>query len=358
MDPRDDQYLTPLPIIPLVEVGAAGPVVVAEAQPARLGRIIAAAEKHYGKTVLSMADRASEYWLARNDNPYREEIEAVAAQVGRSGAFMLNMSFEWSCTAGVGPDPLGQGNRMLRTLDWPMPGLGCNIVVARYEGEEGAYDSVTWPGFAGVLTALAPGRFSAAINQPPMRRWMPQWTSDWEPSCWVDWGVNRIRMWRKDALPPVHLLRQVFDQCRTYEEAREVLGETLLAMPALISLSGITPNECCIIERTEDEVCVHNGPGAVANHWLRLDTPGRLRGIDSRGRHAQMQALRSDASDDFSWVRSPILNPTTRLSVIANAATGRLKLLGWECDADGRNSPATMVYDGLATRQPGQFRVP
>jgi hypothetical protein len=349
MDPRDDQYLTQMPSIPLVEVGTAGPVVVAEAQPARLHRTFAAAERHYGSTALSTADRLSEYWLARNHNPYREEIDAVATRIGRPGAFMLNLSFEWSCTAGVGPDPMGQGNRLLRTLDWPLQGLGRNVVVARYEGEEGAYDSVAWPGFVGVVTAVAPGRFSAAINQPPMRRWTP--------SCWLDWGINRIRMWRENTLPPVHLLRQVFDQCRTYVEARDVLSDTLLAMPALFTLSGISPNECCIIERTEDEVCVHNGPGAVANHWLKLDVPGRSRGIDSRGRLDQMQALRPDTPHDFSWVRPPILNATTRLSVIANAATGHLKVLGWECDAGGKSSPATTVYDGISVRRPGQFRV-
>ena len=200
-----------------------------------------------------------------------------------------------------------------------------------------------------MLTALAPGRFSAAINQPPMRRWTP--------SCWLDWGVNRVRMWREDALPPVHLLRQAFDQCRTYIEAREILSTTPLAMPAFITLSGIEPDQCCVIERTEDEVCVHHGPGAIANHWLKLDIPGRRRGIDSQGRFDQMQALRPDCPGDFSWVRPPILNPTTRLSVIANAATGHLKVLGWEQGSDGQVAPATTVYDGIASRMPGAFRV-
>jgi len=353
MDPRDQDYLKPMPAIPLVEVGAAGPVVVAGAEPERLNRIIEAAEKHYTTPLIAIADKLSEYWMGRNNNPYLEEIQMVADHVGKPGAFMLNMSFEWSCTAGVGPDPAGRGNRLLRTLDWPLEALGRNVVVARFEGEEGAYDSITWPGFSGVLTGLAPGRFSAAINQPPMRRWTPGGMA----TRWFDWGVNRIRLWREDALPPAHLLRQVFDQCRTYIEAREVLSDTLLAMPALFTLSGVNPDECCIIERTEDEVCVHHGPGAVANHWLRLDIPARPRGIDSHGRLAQLKALGADVPNDFSWVRSPILNPTTRLSVIANAQTGDLKVLGWECDGDGKIAPATQVYDAIATRTPGQFRL-
>jgi len=352
LDPRDDHYSASLTTIPLIEVGAFSPLALAEAHPERLTLIVAAAEKHYGSTVLAVADRLSEYWLERSQNPYREEIDAIAKRIGRPGAYMLNMSYEWSCTAGVAADPAGEGNRLLRTLDWPLSGLGQAVVVGRFEGEEGNYDSVTWPGFTGVLTALAPGRFSAAINQPPMRQWTP--------SCWLDWGINRLRMWRQDALPPVHLLRQVFDQCRTYVEARDVLSDTLLAMPALFTLSGVAPNECCIIERTEDQVCVHNGPGAVANHWLKLNMSGRARGIDSQGRFDQMQALRaaaSNESNEFSWVRPPILNRTTRLSVIANAATGYLKVLGWECGVGGEVAPATTVYHGIATRRSGQFRV-
>jgi len=190
-----------------------------------------------------------------------------------------------------------------------------------------------------------------------MRRWTPSWIPGNPLTRGIDWGVNRVRLWREEALPPVHLMRQVFDQCRTYIEARDILENTPVAMPALFSLSGVSPDECCIIERTEDEVCVHHGPGSVANHWLRLDIPAHSRGIDSKGRLAQMRALGSDAPDDFSWVRPPILNPTTRLSVIANAATGHLKVLGWERDAEGEVSPATMIYDGIAARRQGTFRV-
>ena len=44
------------------------------------------------------------------------------------------------------------------------------VEVARQRGVAGDFLSVTWPGFAGLLTAVAPGRFAASINQAPMRR--------------------------------------------------------------------------------------------------------------------------------------------------------------------------------------------
>lgn len=339
MDPRDQQYLKPLPAIPLVEVGDAGMVAIAMAEPRRLRDILTVARGHYSTPVLWMADRLSELWLARNENPYLEEVLVIADHIDGPGAFMLNMSFEWACTAGVGPDPARAGNRLLRTMDWPLDGLGRNLVVARVTGEAGLYDSVTWPGFAGVLSAMAPGRFSAAINQPPLRRYTP--------SCWLDWMFARLRMWREDSLPPVHLLRQVFDQCETYEEAREILSDTTLAMPVFFSLSGIGVQECCVIERTEDVVIVHDGPRAIANHWLHMGLAGHGRGVDSRGRLDQINTLRHDAPNDFSWVVPPILNTGTRLSMIANAREGRLKVLGWEQNPiTGQLEPATTVYDG------------
>jgi hypothetical protein len=59
---------------------------------------------------------------------------------------------------------------LARTLDWPFPGLGRYADVVRLEGPAGEYFSVTWPGYAGVLTATAPSRFTACINQAPMYR--------------------------------------------------------------------------------------------------------------------------------------------------------------------------------------------
>ena len=139
---------------------------------------------------------------------------------------MLNMSYEWSCSAGVGADPTGVGNRLLRTLDWPLPGLGRALVVARQQGAAGCYYNVTWPGYVGVLTAMAPGRFSAAINQPPLRRFTG--------SLPLDWVLGRFSIYRHGGLPPSHLLRRVFDECRGYEDAKRMLVETPVCLPDLL----------------------------------------------------------------------------------------------------------------------------
>ena len=129
------------------------------------------------------------------------------ASAGR-GVHMLNLSFEWFCTSSVAADPAGGGVRLLRTLDWPLSSLGRTLVAAVMTGPAGNYVNITWPGFAGVVTAVARGRFAAAINQPPMLR-----TGFGAPA---DWLAARCSVWRRHALPPAHLLRVALDSCATY----------------------------------------------------------------------------------------------------------------------------------------------
>jgi hypothetical protein len=331
MDMRSNETPPSVRDIPLIEAGGQGVLPALEAAPERLAELVAAARRHYGPAALKVADLASRRWLEKTANPYLGEIAGVANRIGEPGVYMLNLSYEWSCTAGVGPDPAAAGNRLLRTLDWPLDGLGRTVVVSRHATAAGAYLNVTWPGFAGVTTAMAPGRFAAAVNQPPMR-----WTS---PLMALDWAVNRLGVWRQGGLPPVHLLRKAFDECRTYAEAKTMLAETPICLPAFFSLGGIDPEECCAIERLETRAAVRDGPASTANHWICLQVPGRARGSDSVGRFHQMETVRRSEAADFAWVRPPILNAATRLAVIANAQAGRLTVQGFEGE-----SPATSVF--------------
>lgn len=310
--------------IPYVDATAGGAIDVARAEAGRFQAVIRAGREHYGALPISIGDIVSRRWLMRQENPLAHEIDAVAAEADKSGAWLLNLSYEWSCTTGAGPDPSGSGNRMLRTLDWPLDGLGETVVVAKFKGKAGPYFNVTWPGFAGIVTAMAPGRFSAAINQPPFRRW--------SRSCWLDWGINRSRLMARRALPPTHLLRQIFDTCATYDEAKERLIETPLAMPAFITLSGTGADQACLIEREEDAASVHENPTACANHWMARSVPGHYRGVDSAGRQKLMAETRDGAEDGFDWVSPPILNDTTRIAVVANALEGKLLVRGYERD--------------------------
>lgn len=319
-----DTQSSPLIDIPYVDATVGGTLALTQAESSRFNAIMTAGRQHYGTAAIGVGDLVSRTWLGRQKSHLSAEIDAISAEAGRSGAWLLNMSYEWSCTTGAGPDPGGDGNRMLRTLDWPLDGLGETIVVAKFNSRVGDYFNITWPGFVGVATAMAPGRFSAAINQPPFRKWTK--------SCWFDWAINRGRLLGRKAIPPTHLLREIFDTCATYDEAKQKLTETPLAIPAFFTLSGTAGNQSCLIEREEDDASVHEGPTSCANHWLAKDIPGHFRGIDSPGRLDLMNAIRDESKDGFDWVKEPILNETTRVAVVANAHTGTLMVRGYEKD--------------------------
>lgn len=308
--------------IPLFDIGDQGPEALIDAAPEYFAEILDHARHRYGGPALRAGDMISRRWLARTENPYSDEIARIAAAAGRSGAYMLNLSYEWSCSAAVGADPGGGGNRLLRTLDWSLDGLGRTVCVVKTKSPAGAYYNVTWPGFAGVATVMAPGRFSAAINQPPMRKLTPSYL--------LDWTIVRLQMHRAAGLPPVHLLRMVCDTCPTYAAAREMLENEPLCAPALFSLAGAEPGEGCVIERLEKKAVTHEAPVSIANHWLAIQTPGHERSMDSRERFQRMELILERDWDDFSWVAPPILNETTRVSVIANAGQGSLAVQGWE----------------------------
>jgi hypothetical protein len=320
-----------LPEVPLLEAPAPASVSLMDLAASHLLSLLDDGRRHYGRRVLAVGDALTRRWLERTRNPYRPEIDEVCRRLGQPGAVMLNMSYEWSCTAGVGTDPTGRGCRLLRTLDWPMPGLGRYVVVSRQAGPAGQYYAATWPGYVGVLTAMAPGRFSAAINQPPLRRHTG--------ICAVDWIIGRVGLWRSLSLPPSHLLRRVFDTCATYEEARRVLIQTPLCLPSFFTLAGLEPAAGCVIERLESAAVVHDAPCCISNHWVGFELRGHDRGNDSTGRLASARQLLPQARDDFDWVVPPVLNRTTRLAVAANAARGFFAVQGWE-----REEPVTARF--------------
>ena len=325
----------PLPEIPLVELGGGGTAALVDAERARADALVDIGRRDYGAAMFSLGESLSRRWLVKTDNPYLDELDDVARRIGRPGVYLLNLSYEWFCTTGIGPDPAGEGSRLLRTLDWALDGLGRHAVVARQDSAVGPYYNVTWPGFVGVVTAMAPGRFSAALNQAPMRRAGLPLT--------LDWLRNRFGVWRSRCLPPAHLLRKVFETCATYDGARAMLCETPICLPAIFSLSGAAAGEGCVIERTEDSAVVHQAPACAANHWQAPGPAGMARGVKSVERLAAMEsrmvAPHDSAGDGFAWVSPPILNECTRLAVVANAARATLEVLGFEAEA-----PATAVF--------------
>lgn len=325
--------------IPLTAVGRGGAAAVFDAHAARAAALIDTALRSYPflPTAAAIADGVSRRWLERQENPYLDEIRHVAARLGRPGVYFLNIVYEWACSTSAAPDPSGSGARLIRVLDWGLTGIGRHVVIARQESACGPFYNATWPGFVGVLTAMAPGRFAAAINQAPR---LPIFGPRW-----LDEVAGRWRMLRHEgAIPAAHLLRRVFDEAADYEAALAMLADErhLLAMPALFTLSGTAGDEACVIEAIGRQRRVHRaqaGDGftiGVANDWLSGDLAGvpRAHAVEwsatvsprdnNRIRRSAVCALQQGRFAGAVDLAAPVLNSHTVMVAAANAASGEM----------------------------------
>jgi hypothetical protein len=323
-------FLAPIPMIDATATKEPA-VASALAQPERLAILMNSARRTYTPMGLRWADTRSRTWHARSSSPYIDEVRQIDRSIGQPGGFLLNYSYEWGCTTGAAED--GGGVTLLRTLDWPFDGLGRALIAVRQQGAVGPYLSITWPAFAGVLTGLARGRFAAAINQPPLP--LPEWGKA------VGWTASRLRVNRARALPPSHLLRLAFDSCYSFSEAVALIRSTPICVPAIFTLAGARPGEAIVIERTETAAFEPADP-AAANHWAASPGPkGRPSNESSIKRRVTMAGLIGNSPDwSLDWLRSPILQPDTRLAVMANPRSGALLVQGWE-----KTGPATALLD-------------
>ncbi len=281
-------------------------------------------------------DRITRRWLTRSCSPYVGEIAAIAAALKFPGVWFLNGSYEWGCTALARDDDVPW---LVRTLDWPFPGLGRHVEVAHMAGAAGEYYSVTWPGFVGSLTAMAPGRFAAAVNQAPLwRRTQHPWLRPY------DMLANVARTWRLRHIPPNQLLRQVMESCTSYAEAKARLETTPIARPVIYTLAGCRVGERCVIERTEDARLTRTEETSAANDWLTPKQRWEARvggdllfscnyeeaGANSRARREALAAWSVPFGSGFDWVTPPVLNPFTRIAAEMCPARGLLRVVGYE----------------------------
>ncbi len=306
--------------IPLFRSSPDFPLATLEAFADEAHALIDGATTGIPQSALHLADRISRRWLVKSGNTHLAEIDAVAEKLGRAGAYYLSVNYEWGCTVAV--RNTASGPELVRVLDWRTPGLGRYIIAADIECAAGRFVSMTWPGYTGILQAMAPGRFAAAINQAPM----PRRGGGLLP---LDWLVNKIDVWRSRDPTPAHLLRSVFEQSPNYEEARRRLSETPIASPAIFSLVGCHPGQLCIIERTENGTHVHDGARATANAWQAPAWSGRPRGLENSGRVRQLSNLPPVSTEGFGWLQAPVLNATTRLAASFTPATGHFRAQGF-----------------------------
>jgi acid ceramidase len=147
----------------------------------------------------------------------------------------------------------GDGVLHARNLDWWTE----NAALARYTtvchfvgGSAGEFTTIGWPGFMGVFSGVAAGRFAVSLNA----------VLSLEPAI---------------AAPPVVLLlRNVLEEALSFDQALAVLSSTLIPCDCLLLLTGTRPGELVVIERSPSRHVVRHaqsGHICVTNDYQQLD---------------------------------------------------------------------------------------
>jgi hypothetical protein len=346
-----------LPPIPVIDVRDGGPLRHAQQSATQARALRDACLSIFPsatRPLVPVLDRTAERWLRRSRSPYVSEVARIAELLGFSGVWLLNASYQWGCTA-LAREQDGVP-WLIRTLDWPFAGLGRHAEVAQMRGSGGDFFSVTWPGYVGALTAMAPFRFAACVNQAPMwRRTESRWLR------LFDLAANGIAIWSSvDDIPPDQLLRRTFEVCDDYAAARRMLETTPVARPVIYTLVGCAPRERCVVERTETGFITREADTSAANDWVpprprwegRIGTRRFLTSsfADAAGQsRARREALAdwrgSPADRAFGWVQPPVLNPYTRLAVAICPAQGILRAVGYDVTGAELPEPVTQLSE-------------
>lgn len=325
----DTNELSPIPVL---DCGPDFPIATLTAHEESAHALLDLATRRVPARALRHLDAVSLAWLEKWENAHLPEIRTVAERLARPGAYFFSVNYEWGCTCRVAPSPDHTSARLVRVLDWRTQGLGRNVIAARVTSGAGPFTTLTWPGYTGVLTGMAPGRFSAALNQAPMRKAVGFYV--------LDWAANRHRVWHMPHPTPAHLLRSVFERAASFAEAKRMLSTAPISTPAIYSLAGLGHTDVAVIERTETEARIHDGPNVAANHWQTPGWRGHARGRDSGGRAAMMHAVAPELDAGFPWLRPPVLNERTRIVMVSDARAGQLVAQGFE---DARPATAALV---------------
>jgi len=141
-------------------------------------------------------------------------------ELTKYGEYKYN--FTWCSSAAVYTK---SGMVHTRNMDWPMDELKRKTIELEFHGAKaGSFTAITFPGYTGVLTGIAPDRFSASINM-----------------MIEDYGIS-LR-----GKPISFILREVFEECESYEDAVEFLEHSDSFAPGFIHIVGIEEGENNVI---------------------------------------------------------------------------------------------------------------
>lgn len=356
--------------------------------PANVEAVLAAGRELYGGSFLSRFDW---YYRQKLENsglyqalniatgrkrqtqpvPYKDEILAVAAATNTPGALALNFSYDVACSTGIHLDQDGHPT-LIRMLDWALRMAPMTTVLTR-RGNHGNWLDITYPGLAGSLTAMGPN-FAAAINRAPVPQHHDKIADHWAPGYLPPERDNKrsiIQAALSNDISPIHLMRQAFEECATFDEAVHKIVTTKTNCPVIIPIVGKTSEEAAVIYKDRDYCAVATLPTAVdrlndlfegcsdmavfeendlaaANHWpggYGFDPAHPRRDNSDKRRACLKQILRTATEEDVFDQLRVAKTDTTGQHIVSNTA-----LVAKLCPAKGEGVAIAMEDQKLALK--------
>ena len=257
----------------------------------------------------------SEYWaeFASLGRQLNLPVAEVAILNCYYDSLKVSMGNVFACTAFA----VENANEILhaRNLDWwtENGALSRFTTICRFiGGPQGEFTVVGWPGFTGVYSGIAPGRFAVTLNAVVSSE-APQ-----------------------SAMPVEFLLRRVLEHAATYSAALRQLCETPIPCDCLLLLTGVKPGEMAVIERTPNRFAVRpsrNGFVCATNEYQKLNmgagTVSFALSDSCCGRYQRTESLvkarrPQTAEDCFAYLGdSEVRMSITAQQMVFSAATGR-----------------------------------
>lgn len=213
--------------------------------------MMAAAKRDYADGVTPAMRRAARlYFNTLVSAERRGQLKYVAENTGFDVIDVLLANLVYEISSGIGCTSLSVGGVHCRNLDWYFPGnlLSTHTTVWNRRGVR----TVTWPGLVGTFTGQRQAGFSVSLNAVA------------DPT-----DTPSARIWRilRGAVPAAWAIDDALHNCKSYEEAKYTLANELLISPCLLTLTGIRPDQGCVIQKLADgRVLPHNEPHALCTN--------------------------------------------------------------------------------------------
>jgi len=237
---------------------------------------------------------------------YWNEVQSVATRVSVPADVMLvcNAYYDMAsaligCTAFA--VDTSSGPLHARNLDWWTENrlLNETSLACLFKGAPaGEFISIGWPGYLGVLSGMAPGRFAITLNAV------------------LSEEAAQI------ALPVAFQIRQTFEEAETFSDAVERLSQAVIPGNCLLLVSGIEPGEMVVIERTPTRSAIRQaeaGRVIVANDYLKLDAETVLANTElqssSCGRYSRVANLLQKPPTSLHGCIDYLRNPAVQMSI-------------------------------------------